>query len=630
MTGARYSNFRAEIIFKQALRSLIHMPYLGKGRTAMGINFGITTAVLQKASSHNSLSNFQCIRHDQLDELGVPLEFPVTNGLFKTISMDQFAPIPGMPIIYAASPEDLAALASRPKIADLLLTREGLTTGDNDRFLRRWFEVSHSRIAPPNLFASEPDSFAKHRWYMYVKGGEFRRWYGNFEFVVDWEFNGQRVMSNVDAKTGRVRSHNYNGEYAYQEGLTWSGMSSSKFSARYVPVGHMFDAKGPMGFAAERIDLLAALAVLNSRSTDRYLGMLAPNLDFKLGHVLNLPAPASKASRTELAEIAEEAIRLERDLWNAQEMSADFQRLPLFAVSPRLQNSVMETESSRNAALVELEILRGRIDSVLSSGSSEVEDAGEVVADDPSPSHGDYIRSLISYAVGCIFGRYSIDKPGLILADQGASLHDFLERVPQPTFAPDADNVIPIVDGDWFEDDIVTRFRQFLRAAFGERDFEENLRFITESLDVKDLRDYFVKSFYKDHVQRYKKRPIYWLFSSPKGSFNALIYLHRYTPSTVSTVLNEYLREFKAKLEAALGQQERLAAGGGTPRQQAAAQKEADRIRKMLLELDEYEHDVLYPLASQQIEIDLDDGVKVNYPKFGAALKKIAGLEGGE
>jgi len=191
--------------------------------------------------------------------------------------------------------------------------------------------------------------------------------------------------------------------------------------------------------------------------------------------------------------------------------------------------------------------------------------------------------------------------------------------VPTPTFVPDADNVIPIVDGDWFEDDIVARFRAFLRAAFGEQHFEENLRFVTESLGVKNLRDYFVKSFFKDHVMRYKKRPIYWQFSSPKGSFNALIYMHRYTPSTASTVLNEYLREFQAKLKASLEYSER-----------SNNAKEADRLRKVLLELDEYEHDVLYPLASQNIAIDLDHGVKVNYPKFGAALKKIAGLEADE
>ena len=229
------------------------------------------------------------------------------------------------------------------------------------------------------------------------------------------------------------------------------------------------------------------------------------------------------------------------------------------------------------------------------------------------------IQELASYAVGCMFGRYSLDEQGLILANQRATLQDYLAKVPTPTFAPDSDNVIPIVEGDWFEDDIVERFRQFLRVAFGEQHFEENLRFVTESLGVKDLRDYFVKSFYKDHVQRYKKRPIYWLFSSPKGSFNALIYMHRYTSSTVSMVLNEYLREFQAKLSASLEHAER-----------SNNAKEADRLRKVLLELNEYEHDVLYPLASQNIAIDLDDGVKVNYPKFGDALKKIPGLEANE
>jgi hypothetical protein len=231
----------------------------------------------------------------------------------------------------------------------------------------------------------------------------------------------------------------------------------------------------------------------------------------------------------------------------------------------------------------------------------------------------EYVRDLVSYAVGCMFGRYGLDVPGLILTDQGSTVQDYLAKVPSPTFAPDKDNVIPIVDGDWFEDDIVARFRTFLRAAFGEQHLAENLRFVTESLGVRDIRDYFVRSFYKDHVQRYKKRPIYWLFSSPKGSFNALIYMHRYTPSTVSTVLNEYLREFQAKLKASLEHAER-----------SNNAKEADRLRKVLLELDEYEHDVLYPLASQNVVIDLDDGVKANYPKFGDALKKIPGLEASE
>lgn len=233
------------------------------------------------------------------------------------------------------------------------------------------------------------------------------------------------------------------------------------------------------------------------------------------------------------------------------------------------------------------------------------------------------IVDLISYAVGCMFGRYSVDEPGLILGDQGSTLADYLARVPHPTFMPDKDNVIPIVDSDWFEDDIVERFRLFLRTVFGAEHFEENLRFLSETLGVKSLRDYFIKTtargssskFYDDHVQRYKKRPIYWLFSSPKGTFNALIYMHRYTPSTVSTVLT-YLREYVTKLESALQQAERV---GNAP--------ESDRLRRILVELNEYEHETLYPKASENIIIDLDDGVRTNYPKFGVALRKIVGLE---
>ena len=233
------------------------------------------------------------------------------------------------------------------------------------------------------------------------------------------------------------------------------------------------------------------------------------------------------------------------------------------------------------------------------------------------------IVDLISYAVGCMVGRYSLDEPGLILGDQGSTLDDYLARVPHPTFMPDKDNVIPIVDSDWFEDDIVERFRVFLRTVFGAQHFEENLRFVSEALGVKSLRDYFIKTaargaaskFYDDHVQRYKKRPIYWLFSSPKGTFNALIYMHRYTPSTVSTVLT-YLREYVTKLEAALQHAERA---GNAP--------ESDRLRRILVELNEYEHDTLYPKASENVAIDLDEGVKTNYPRFGAALRRIVGLE---
>src|SRR5690606_21004695 len=245
----------------------------------------------------------------------------------------------------------------------------------------------------------------------------------------------------------------------------------------------------------------------------------------------------------------------------------------------------------------------------------------------------DTMREFISYAVGCMFGRYSLDKPGLILANQGETLADYLKQVPQPTFMPDEDNVIPMLDGDWFADDIVERFRKFLRVTFGEEHYEENLAFIEQALNVKDkrnytLRDFFLGEFYTDHLKRYKKRPIYWLFSSPKGSFNALIYMHRYRPDTVSVVLNDYLREFRAKLNAHLQRLEATSISGNSSQgDKTRALKEADKVKKVIAELEGYERDILYPLATKQINIDLDDGVKANYPKFGAALKKIPGLD---
>jgi len=350
--------------------------------------------------------------------------------------------------------------------------------------------------------------------------------------------------------------------------------------------------------------------------------------------------------------LVETCVEISGHDWHASETAPGFQEnelIELHRVNPRaLADKVLEHQ---RAALIAVDTLR-ELEIDLNKAVADVYGLSDEVSSDVPVSRislirnnafrygdnktqeeharlatADLMRDLISYAVGCMFGRYSLDETGLILANQGDTLQNYLARVPDPSFLPDRDNVIPVIDGDWFEDDIVARFRQFLRLAFGEQRFEENLRFATEALGVKDLRDYFVKSFYKDHVQRYKKRPIYWLFSSPKGSFSVLIYMHRYTPSTVSTVLNEYLREFKAKLEASRQHHERLAAGAGTPRQRAAAQKEVDRLRTVLLELDEYEHDVLYPLATQQVHIDLDDGVKANYPKFGAALKKILGLE---
>jgi len=238
----------------------------------------------------------------------------------------------------------------------------------------------------------------------------------------------------------------------------------------------------------------------------------------------------------------------------------------------------------------------------------------------------DTMKEFISYAVGCMFGRYSLDKEGLILANQGDTIEDYLKQIPKPSFPADDDNVIPILDGDWFPDDISERFYTFLRITFGEEKYNENLKFIEDAIG-KTIRKYFLKDFYNDHIKRYKKRPIYWLFSSPKGTFNALIYMHRYRPDTPSVVLNEYLREFHNKLVSRKGNLETISvSASGSQSEKTKALKEIEQLKKMISELEAYEKDVLYPLATEKIEIDLDDGVKVNYNKFGTALKHVTGL----
>jgi hypothetical protein len=227
-----------------------------------------------------------------------------------------------------------------------------------------------------------------------------------------------------------------------------------------------------------------------------------------------------------------------------------------------------------------------------------------------------------------MFGRYSLDKEGLVLANQGETLQDYLLKVDKQeselSFVPDDDNIIPILDDEWFEDDVVGRFYAFLKASFGEQNFEKNLSFVEDSLG-KDIRKYFVKDFYKDHIKRYKKRPIYWMFSSPKGSFNVLVYMHRYTPDTLNQVLNGYLNEFREKLKTRIETLDHLMVSG-SPSEQNKASKEKDNIQLVLLELQEYEREILYPLATERISIDLDDGVLVNYNKFGKAIASVAGL----
>ncbi|WOC59197.1 BREX-1 system adenine-specific DNA-methyltransferase PglX [Paenarthrobacter sp. AT5] len=588
-----------------------------KGTNLRGVYFRVIGGRGEKAKSELVLAG---------------IKDPTLDHRFERVFRD-FSLLPGTPIAYWLRESEFELFGSAKPLGGVAEPRKGMDTGWNDRFLRLWHEVSFDGL---RLDKSD----VERKWVPYNKGGGVRRWYGYRDYVINWQKDGKDIKARLDQEARKPTIRNE--KDFFREGFTYSTVASS-FSARWSPDNAIFDNGGCTVFANHGLNAVGSY--LNSRVARRYFAFLAPTLNYQPGDVARLPlAPGlfTAPLNTQLC------IDIAKEDWDSYESSWDFQRSPLLNAEPQeyLSEAVKRFQSRRLDLVSRLKELESRDEVTLGALygaddhiSADSSDGSVTLFADPTYRFGNVedselsklqlatdMSELISFAVGCMFGRFSLDAPGLVLANQGDTLERYLAEVPVPSFVPDKDNVLPVLTGSWFEDDIVERFRAFLKAAFGDEHLDENLRFVEEALG-KDIRKYFVQDFYKDHVQRYRKRPIYWLFSSSKGSFNALIYMHRYTPSTVSTVLNEYLREFKAKLDASRQHQERLAAGAGTPRQQAAALKEVDRLRKVLLELDEYEHDVLYPLASQQVQIDLDDGVKANYLKLGVALKKIPGLE---
>jgi len=533
------------------------------------------------------------------------------------VSVRDVLALPGSPMAYWLSPTVMRAFASQPSLGSKFAIKVGMQTSNNAKYLRFWWEPAVGSLGADDQVAPQ--------YIEYAKGGPFRRWTGNLDSVLHFNKTPKHLLAQPNATVLPL-------DALERQKVTWTHMSPGPVSFRSLPTGTFHDI-GSHAIYVDGDDHWWVLGYLNTRFVGGLIHALNPTVNIQTSDIARIPL--FPIDRSAVGDLACRAVAISSLDQSTQETERSFDRLPILAGRGSLQarvNTEREVWRERLEDLTaleeQLEVLVGR-----ATGMGVATASQGVTLYNADAAQLEWNRrvcgELVSFAVGCMFGRYSLDVPGLVLANQGDSLQEYLSKVPSPSFMPDADGVIPVVDGEWFEDDIVAKFRQCLRVAFGEEHFEENLKFVIDSLGVKDLRDYFVKSFYKDHVQRYKKRPIYWMFSSPKGSFNALVYLHRYNPSTVSTVLNEYLREFIKKLEVSLEQQERMIVSGANAREVAVAQKEAERLRKVLIELGDYERD-LYKLASAQIDLDLDDGVLVNYQKFAAALKDIGLKKGGD
>jgi type II restriction/modification system DNA methylase subunit YeeA len=622
-----YERLREEVIRNSTISSLVQLEYNAFEPACVPIaTFTLRNRfVLNYKGSYIKLSDFTG-HENQAPRTLEAIQNP-NCGWFFTAHQKDFEKIPASPIGYWLENDVYKIFDGSKPLDEYFEARKGLTTSNDARFLKNWYEVSLNKTSintSPNT-----NSFNNKKFYPINKGGGFRRWYGNFIAVCDWEREGEKLKQY---KKAYIRSEN---NY-FKSGVTWNAVSTLSFCCRYVPEGFLFNDVGPTIFNVDHPLLL--MSYLNSSHADLIFKVLCPTMKFEVGQIQIFPLPVKLNSIHQLEKLGKECVKAYKEDWDSNELSWDYKKniLLIRKMGEDVEEAINSTEFFlRNKYSQQIKVenqINLEISTALNISKRNVETDTITLYEQILPNENlnikELIQQYISYAVGCMFGRYSLDKEGLILANQRETFEDYLKAVAlnedEVSFLPDDDNIIPVLDADWFEDDIVGRFYQFLKVSFGAKSFDKNLAFVEECLG-KDIRKYFMKDFYTDHIKRYKKRPIYWMFSSPKASFNVLIYMHRYTPDTLNQILNGYLKEYKEKLNTHMEHLDHVIVTGSSA-EQTKASKEKDKLKLVLLELQEYERDVLYPLATERIAIDLDDGVLVNYNKFGNAIKPVPGL----
>lgn len=631
-----FESFRKHLLDSSVILNLIH-----NGRGVWGSDFGSCAFILKKISDPEFIGLYKrlFIREGTIasNEMLISRFHNHTNYPFYKKSPQDFQQIPGSPIAYWIS-NKVARIFINKTIADNSYPKFGMSIGDVQKFTRFWFEVPIRNIGFQSR-SKEGFIQSRVRWCPLDKGGGFRRWYGNKEFVVNWQNNGLEIKNN---EKSAIR----NEAFFFKPHFSWTLVTYGKFASRFFNYGYILDTVSNCVYFHEDIPLMNLLPYLNSKIFQYLLNVINPSMANSCGVIGLIPALLNTTE--ELVSLP--AIEISKRDWDSYENSWEFLVIPLLKapdlpislpLSEKYQtlraewqvmtDETLHLEEKNNRIFIEAYCLQDELtpevpleEITLTCNPHYRYKGGSTQEQREARLLEDTIKEFLSYAVGCMFGRYSLEKTGLVLANQGDTLEDYLRIIgKKPIFIPTETNVIPILDSDWFTDDIVARFKQFLKVTFGELNYDENLRFVEGTLG-KDLRNYFLKDFYKDHVQMYKKRPIYWLFSSPKGGFNALIYMHRYHQDTVSILLNQYLRELREKLSAHRKRLEAIIAGSGiSSRDKTQALKERESVSLVLQELKDYEDNVFFPLAAQRIQIDLDDGVILNYAKFGDALKKI-------
>ena len=623
-----YADLRQELFNHSTLDSLVHMPYDGRGRTSLGINFGTTAFVFQRHVIPSFKTSFSCLRYFEIDELGVPFEFPTVNERASELSIQELKSIPGSPLAYWASQPIINLFVNHPLLGEVAEVRQGLATADDNQFLRRWFEVPYGTIEFNVQSAQESDD-ADGRWYPFTKGGDYRRWYGNNEFVVNWQQNGKRLRAFERAV---IR----NPDFYFRQGITYTTVSSARTSFRLLDPGYVLGHRGS-GIFCDPSQINSLLAFLNSKVALSFLSFLCPTVAFEIGQMKLLPiVPITN----KIDSLVEQAIEISRADWNSREISWNFETSPLLNLKERGKSikaactnySLMRNETIDKMLSIELAIEKEIIGNY--KMESEVEatfERSEITLQQPNDKQ--LVTEWISFAVGCMMGRYSLLEKGVVFAES-ANENLSLSRY-STDFLPDDDGVIPVLTHEWFEDDAATRFRRLIETIWGKSSIDESLEFIGSTLNPRKgekpsatLRRYFADSFFNDHLKLYRKRPIYWLLSSGKEkAFQALVYLHRYNENTLSQMRTEYVLPLQSKFSSEVDKIIQDIESASSPSEKSKYEKKLKAIRKKQAELITFDEELQH-YANQRIKLDLDDGVKVNYGKFGNLLAEVKSVTG--
>ena len=604
---------------KLQMQDIVNMAHLGpRAFEEIGGEVVQTASFVIRKSHIEKIKGIYCRLIEPTTQQGKEKMFlDAENRYFA--EQDNFSKIPGSPLAYWVSEKMLGAYQSKvPLLGDVAQPCAGLTTGNNEIFERNWYEVDFPNIGFGVKDAQETAERSE-SWYPCNSGGEFRKWSTDDAIVVYWKNNGERIKSYRNA-TGKLGARPQNTQFYFKEGLTWNKLSSSRFAVKYKRAGYVFDDTSRSAFPADSSLLKYYIGLLCSTVTFEYLKALNPTMSFTNGDLVRIPCMEKTSKISSVIEIVDSNITLSKEEWNSFEISWDFVKHPFIRPVIIVEDAFTKWKTECEQRFQQLKANEEELNRIFidiyglqDELTSEVEDKDITVR---KADLSRDIRSFVSYAVGCMFGRYSLDEEGLIYA--GGEWDSSRYK----TFGADKDNCIPITDEEYFSDDIVGRFAEFVKTVYGVDTLEENLDFIAKALGNKGntsreiIRNYFLKDFYADHLKVYQKRPIYWLFDSGKqNGFKALIYMHRYDADTVGRVRTDYLHRAQKYVETAMQSAQYTIDNASSASEKSKATKAVTKYTKQLAEMKIYDEAIAH-IANKRIEIDLDDGVKVNYAKF--------------